>query len=286
MAHRTFKTLLIRCKTCNDDVRYCDCPKTWYYKNIVPRDQRLHVRFPENATVGTRYNACLAPIEIFLMFTQYMDPLTLLAMMQALYPLIMPSTIMSHLRHRASKTYKLMHDFLLCLETGAVLNNYYEKSYGTLPSCFGFSCIPPIEYIQGTCKHTCQCGFTYDISWMQEYIEGPISPTINFEYMSNNAYKYLDMFTCTFDYWTGPKMGSYDYQYADTSYEERENELDLIETLDTARFTKERVKSVNKSHDREKKLMCAHKNARTSRRKIYYTKGRNTPNRYRDLTLV
>ena len=93
--------------------------------------------------------------------------------------------------------------------------------------------------------------------------------------MPNKVCEYLDTFTGTFDFWSGPKMGPYNYQYVDISYEECEHEHELIEKLDTAHLTKERVKSDNKSHEREKKLTRAHKNARNSRIKHHYTKGRN-----------
>lgn len=283
---RTLKTLPKRCKNCRDDVRYCDCPKTWYVENVVPDEQRLHIRFPENATVGTRFDACYVPIEVFLLLSQFMNPITLLMMMQALYPWVMPSTIISHLRHNAKRTYSMMHDFLICLETGFVSDSgYWTHSYGPLPACFAFSC-KPAEYNHENRKHTCQCGFTYDVSGVQSHVNGPFSPTINFKYTQNASEVYLKAFTDTFEIWTGTRMGPYDQDYADYDYYEYEYEAELEAKTDTAHLTKERVKSENKSHEREKKLTRAHKNARNSRIKHHYTKGRNTPKRNRDLKLV
>ena len=207
-------------------------------------------------------------------------------MMQALYPWVMPSTIMSHLRHNAVGTYKLIHDFLLCLETGFVSDSgYWTHSYGPLPACFAFTC-SPTKFNKDNRIHTCNCGFVYDVTCIQFLINGTFTPAINFEYVQNDIEVYLDTFTDTFDFWTGPRMGCYAQAHDDYEYYEYEYEAELEAKTDTAHLTKARVKSDNKSHDREKKLSRSHKNARNSRIKNHYTKGRNTPKCLRDMALV
>ena len=279
--HPTLKTLPEECE-CGYASEDCECPKSWYEENIVPREQRLHVRFPENATIGTRFDACPLPIEVILLLAQFMNPITLLTMMQAFYPWIMPSTFMSHLRHNAKRTYRMMHDFLLCLETGFVSDSYWTHSYGPLPACFAFTCSPTKD----NATHTCQCGFTYNVHTYYKCVGCVGITTIDFEYMQNVSEPYLDEFTCTFDFWTGPRMGPYAHKYDDAAYDEYECDAELEAKHDTARIIKARVKTDTKSHDREKKFARAHKNARNSRTKRYCVKGRNTPNRHRDIALV
>ena len=285
----TLKTLPTRCK-CGFDSEDCECPKSWYEENIVPCKQRLHVRFPENATIGTRFDACPLPIETILLLAQFMNPITLLAMMQAFYPWIMPSTFMSHLRHNAKRTYSMMHDFLLCLETGFVSDCCWTHSYGPLPACFAFTCSPTKD----DPTHTCQCGFTYNVRKYYKCIGCAGITTIyfeysqnaDFEYVQNDSERYLDDFTSTFDFWTGPRMGTYAHKYDDAAYDEYEYDAELESKTDITCIIKARVKTDTKSRDREKKSARAHKNARNSRAKRYCVKGRNTPNRHRDLSLV
>ena len=279
----------MRCE-CEYNSEDCECPTSWYEENIVPCKQRLHVRFPENAAIGTRFDACPLPIEAILLLAQFMNPITLLAMMQALYPWVMPSTFMSHLRHNAKRTYRIMHDFLLCLETGFVSGygyySYLTTSYGPLPGCFAFTCSPTKFNKNNPTRHTCQCGFTYNVRSYGAFIGYTGITTIDLEYMQNDSERYLDEFTCTFDFWTGPRMGPYAHKYDDAEYDEYEYDAELEAKHDTARIIKARVKSDNKSHDREKKSARAHKNARNSRTKRYCVKGRNTPSKHRDLSLV
>lgn len=166
-----------------------------------------------------------------------------------------------------------------------------------LPRCkCGFDyedCECPKSWAELT--HTCQCGFTYNVSKYYKGIDCAGIITINFEYsrnadfeyLQNDSVAYLDAFTFTFDFWTGPRMGPYaPHKYDDAAYDEYEYEAELEAKVDTAHLIKERVKSDNKSRDREKKSARTHKNARNSRAKRYCVKGRNTPYRHRDLSLV
>lgn len=286
MAPRTLKTLSLLCK-CHRYAKYCACPKSWYEENVVPREQRLHVRFPETTTIGTRFDACPLPIEAILLLAQFMNPITLLAMMQAFYPRVMPATIMSHLRHNAKRTYHIMHDFILCLDTGFVsgygYHSYLTTRYGPLPECFAFTC-STTKFNNNPTLHTCQCGFTYNTQGFKLTMYSDFTNHIrDVEYASK---KYLDEFICTFDFWTGPRMGPYAHKYDDAEYDEYEYDAELEAKHDTARIIKTRVKTDTKSHDREKKSARAHKNARNSRTKRYCAKGRNTPNRHRDMAIV
>jgi hypothetical protein len=279
----TFKTLPKQCNTCLSHYRDCDCPKSWYEENVVPREQRLHIRFPENATTGTCFDACHLPIEAILLLAQFMNPLTLLAMMQAFYPWIMPATFMSHLRHNATHTYRMMHDFLICLETGFIsYDRIVTRSYGPLPKCFEFTCSPK-HVVGNILEHTCNCGFTYDLNTVRFSMVCAGITMIDFKYMQNASELYLYEFTGTFDFWTGPRMGPYAHKYDDDKYE---YDAELEANTDITCITKARVKADNKSRDREKKIVCAHKNARNSRDKRYCVKGRNTPKNQRDLSLV
>lgn len=287
MATRTYKTLPSRCNTCGSDVYYCNCPSTWDVENIVPREQRLHIRFPENATIGTRFDACQLPIEIFLLFSPFMSPITLLTMMQALYPWIMPSSIMSHLRHNAKRTYQRMHTFLVGLEFGATIQFYgMPEGHGPLPSCFAFTCNNIVfNPNKRGCEHTCQCGITYYIDWIRRSYSGSLGPVapIMLHFTRNEAAD-LDAFTETFDVWAGSR--SYAPTYTDAQYDEIMYEAELEAKADTAHLIKARVKTNNKSHDREKKHTRAHKNARCSRIKRHCKKGRNTPKSRRDLSVI
>lgn len=284
---RKLKTLPTQCQRCRSYFEDCGCPTSWYPENIIPNEQRLHVRFPKNATMGSRFNECLLPIEVMLLIAQFMNSITLLTLMQVLYPWIIPSTILSHLRYNAPSTYRMIHDFLLCLETGYTINDYWtDDKYGPIPTCFAFTCSPMCIPYSHRHKYTCGCGFSYSTGKEHSIRDGMLYTSLRFKYMENIAFDDLHEFTHTFDFWTGPRMGPYTHMYVDAAYEESEYEEELAAKHDTRLIIKSRVKVDNKSHDQKKKLMRAHKNARASRVKRYAVKGRNIPNKYRDMSLV
>ena len=99
----------------------------------------------------------------------------------------------------------MIHDFLLCLETGFLsYERIITRSYGPLPKCFAFTCSPK-QIENGTEQHTCSCGFTYNLTKIRFTTQCDGKTTIDFRYMQNVSEIYLDEFTWTFDVWTGSR---------------------------------------------------------------------------------